>query len=94
MTRREGESFNYADILVMKKTVDIPGSCLGEPKSNAPEPGANFRVKPFGFLGDGQLITAWQHIRDSIYGGRGGPESVQTTSTSTRARGDAPQTVE
>jgi len=93
MTRREGESFDYAGILVMKN-VDIPRSCLGEPKSDAPEPGANFRIKPFGFFGDGPLITAWQHIRDSIYEGRGGAESTQKTYTNTSAGGDASQTSE
>ena len=31
-----------------------------------------FRLKPFGFKGDGQAMTDWSAILDTIYEGRGG----------------------
>ena len=34
--------------------------------------GSRFRLKPFGFKGDGQIMTDWSTIRDTIYEGRGG----------------------
>ena len=31
-----------------------------------------FRLKPFGFKGDGQIMTDWAAVRETIYEGRGG----------------------
>jgi hypothetical protein len=31
-----------------------------------------FRLKPFGFKGDGQIVTDWAAVRETIYEGRGG----------------------
>jgi hypothetical protein len=42
---------------------------LDEPKSSEP-----FRLKPFGFAGEGQTVTDWGTIRELIYEGRGGAE--------------------
>lgn len=39
---------------------------LDQPKS------AGFRLKPFGFRGEGQLETDFDTIREMIYDGRGG----------------------
>jgi len=37
-----------------------------------PSPRKRFRLKPFGFRGDGQLLQDWGEIRNAIYEGRGG----------------------
>ena len=36
-----------------------------------PRPAARFRLKPFGFRGEGQQIQDWSAIREAIYEGRG-----------------------
>jgi hypothetical protein len=36
-----------------------------------PRPAARFRLKPFGFRGQGQQINDWSAIREAIYQGRG-----------------------
>jgi hypothetical protein len=36
-----------------------------------PRPAAHFRLKPFGFRGEGQQIHDWSAIREAIYEGRG-----------------------
>ena len=38
---------------------------------------ARFRLKAFGFQGQGQMVTDWNEIRDSIYAGRGGDGRVK-----------------
>ncbi len=44
---------------------------------------ANFRLRPFGFQGEGQSVQKWSEIRDLIYAGRGtattSPELVNGT---------------
>lgn len=37
-----------------------------------PRTTAQFRLKPFGFKGEGQLVQDWNTIRDMAYEGRGG----------------------
>ena len=44
---------------------------LDPPKGSA----APFRVKPFGFRGEGQLTHDWKTIREMAYEGRGGVET-------------------
>jgi hypothetical protein len=36
-----------------------------------PRPSTRFRLKPFGFQGEGQQIHDWTAIREAIYEGRG-----------------------
>jgi hypothetical protein len=36
-----------------------------------PRPITRFRLKPFGFQGEGQQIQDWSAIREAIYEGRG-----------------------
>lgn len=38
------------------------------------KPAKRFRLRSFGFKGDGQAVTDWNKIRDIIYEGRGGTE--------------------
>lgn len=40
-----------------------------------PKAGALFRLKPFGFRGEGQLTHDWSTIREMAYEGRGGAET-------------------
>ncbi len=40
-----------------------------------PKGGAPFRLKPFGFRGEGQITHDWQTIREMAYEGRGGAET-------------------
>ena len=42
-----------------------------------PSRAARFRLKAFGFQGQGQTVTDWNEIRDAIYAGRGGDGSVR-----------------
>ena len=37
-----------------------------------PRTASRFRLKPFGFSGEGQQIHDWSAIREAIYEGRGG----------------------
>ncbi len=37
-----------------------------------PRQAGRFRLKPFGFQGEGQLVHDWSRIREMIYEGRGG----------------------
>lgn len=41
-----------------------------------PKPTTQFRLKPFGFKGEGQLIQDWNSIREMAYEGRGGVPSA------------------
>jgi hypothetical protein len=36
-----------------------------------PRPATRFRLKPFGFRGEGQQVQEWTAIREAIYEGRG-----------------------
>ena len=39
-----------------------------------PKASGTFRLKPFGFQGEGQIIQDWSTIREAAYAGRGGAE--------------------
>ena len=44
-----------------------------------PKKDAQFRLKPFGFKGEGPLVQDWNSIRELAYEGRGGaPTSADT----------------
>jgi hypothetical protein len=45
-------------------------AALDPPKAKAP-----FRLKPFGFRGEGQVVHDWAAIREMAYEGRGGTNS-------------------
>lgn len=45
-------------------------AALDPPKTAAP-----FRLKPFGFRGEGQVTHDWSTIREMAYEGRGGLET-------------------
>ena len=47
-------------------------AALDPPKGSAP-----FRLKPFGFRGEGQAAHDWSAIREMAYEGRGGVEIEQ-----------------
>ena len=42
-------------------------AALDPPKTQAP-----FRLKPFGFKGEGAIVQDWATVRELVYEGRGG----------------------
>ena len=44
-----------------------------------PKQDTQFRLKPFGFNGEGQVIQDWNVIREMAYEGRGGAPSATDT---------------
>lgn len=52
----------------MRELIEIGLRTALEPqKENTP-----FRLKPFGFRGEGQIVQDWETIREMAYEGRGG----------------------
>ena len=57
-----------SDAISMRELIEIGLRTALEPqKENTP-----FRLKPFGFRGEGQIVQDWETIRDMAYEGRGG----------------------
>ena len=44
-----------------------------------PKKDVQFRLKPFGFKGEGQIVQDWNAIRELAYEGRGGAPSAADT---------------